>query len=286
MQSKSVAERSQRRAAKKASSGMKCDPLNPRRAFTLIELLVVIAIIAILAGLLLPQLARAKDSAKSASCKSNLRQLGIALELYVTDYRKYPGNGAQYLDGNFLGMWGTGMNWLNPYIVRRGNPQAQAYFNQGEVTVLNCPARRPNRIPGMFGIPGGEMRDLGYGYNELGTHWQTPTPQLGLGFIVQISVSGGGFSEPSGPRSYRSPPDIRQPSNMIVIGDTTGSGWLTPSWPGTAQSTLEGVHGERTANVVLCDGHVENAKNQLWNAPTDQARARWNNDNLPHPETW
>lgn len=55
-------------------------------AFTLIELLVVIAIIAILASMLLPALSRAKRSARSISCVSNLRQIGIALELYVQEH--------------------------------------------------------------------------------------------------------------------------------------------------------------------------------------------------------
>ncbi len=64
--------------------------MNRRRACTLLELLVVIAIIAILAAMLLPVMSRSKEKAKTAHCMRNLRQMGLAINPYVSDYRIYP----------------------------------------------------------------------------------------------------------------------------------------------------------------------------------------------------
>ncbi|MEK7676469.1 MAG: type II secretion system protein [Verrucomicrobiota bacterium] len=241
--------------------------------FTLLELLVVIALIGILASLLVPAVAAAKRRTRTTHCANNLRQLGIALQLYVDDERFFP----LATSGDGLGNW---QRTLRPASGQK---------------VFHCPqlAQSSEEFMALFKPPSEQIFPH-YGYNYLGAARRNPPPfNLGL----------GGDFRPADRRFLPAPENrVVAPSEMIAIGDSPAFIYVNldqpPPDPGDVlylafphivpQFNYPGVgnwHND-SANIVFCDGHTESAKQSVWIQASPERRRLWNNDHQPHEETW
>lgn len=274
----------------------------------------VIAIIASLASLLLPALSRAKESAHSAVCKSNLRQWGMGLTMYVDDFRVYPPS--RMNDSGESGHEGEGW-WherLERYVGAKWQRWSARPWEPMPQGVDVCPSYARLR-----GLMAGRVAGS-YGYNWTGVAG-LPKRELGLGGVVLRDDWSDTGILPENLRLIRES-EVVAPSEMIAVGDAkiaAPADWtdwkivggpeldLGPSyieeicivlqigqWSQMAHE-LEGTfargadylrrrhHGRW--NVAFCDGHVENFTiGGLFDVRVDQILQRWNRDNRPHRE--
>lgn len=202
-----------------------------RRGFTLVELLVVVAIVAILAALLLPVFARARETARKVVCASNLRQIGFAFAMYCGDYDDlYPNNGDPYL-------W-MGRRWrwlLQPYL-------AQAM--QRDPADPNNPLRSRDFPPGILLCPSDpwaadKWDSTSYGYSAAFYH--SPAQ---VNAMTTLDLYAG--SPP--PNVSQSQAAVRLPAQKVLVAE----------WLAAHEGLLEGWWSWRAArNYLFADGHVK-----------------------------
>jgi prepilin-type N-terminal cleavage/methylation domain-containing protein/prepilin-type processing-associated H-X9-DG protein len=207
-----------------------------RNGFTLIELLVVIAIIAILAAILFPVFAQAREKARGISCLSNVKQSGLALAMYVQDYDE-----------------------TTPKLGHNTEWWTQIYPYVKNVDVFFCPDRTDGGpttqyISGDPNAPIHISHLVGYGYN-----WG-PIQRRGGGMLLGQQYINGVSGEKYLPGVSLAA--MVAPSQLISFGDTYDTPretatmtFLLCTWTGDTNSTLR--HSGGHFNFAFADGHAK-----------------------------
>lgn len=215
-----------------------------RRGFTLIELLVVIAIIAILAAILFPVFARARENARRASCQSNMKQIGLAMMQYSQDY-----------DERTVAPWGFGFtgaetSWdvkIAPY---SGVRLANNSWTERNALIVQCPSDSTVRVGG-YGTRSYALT------NDMQGDWF---------WLTQYSAgirSGRALAQISSPATTLMVVEQPVPANTLSNingsisngpGDALDGGWGVEKYQRAGNLTPIHLEGY---NYLFADGHVK-----------------------------
>ena len=201
------------------------------RGFTLIELLVVIAIIAILAAILFPVFARAREAARKSACLSNLKQIGLACWMYVEDF-----DGFFPRDDHICNPHDRLVGQLMPYMKNRQILYCPSAPSMGVSSIVESPAN----------LAAGNISYHYYSFDHLPSTAPSAGPPDHVGWIDRYFYSQRmGFGD----------------TTRIMTERAESDQWLASAWfcKPIVQSIGHGIHGGDAGalNVLYVDGHVK-----------------------------
>jgi prepilin-type N-terminal cleavage/methylation domain-containing protein/prepilin-type processing-associated H-X9-DG protein len=247
-----------------------------RHGFTLIELLVVIAIIAILAAILFPVFARARENARKSNCQSNLKQIGLAIRSYSQDYdERYP---CYRFINNIDGQTYSWRIAILPYVKNRG------IFVCPSARNLNTFAQSTNDRSDFGVSPAASGAFLTSGYYCNSVHWASGAPNPPFMHRDQGGISDAQIVRPAETIAVLDGGQYPSANYDMYCGPVTGGAndvgaGNPPTTVSTSNPFLRHTDG---ANYLFMDGHVKWQKPNQVKCGPGSGGCHWSVEEVSH----